>query len=452
MKKIAKLIPLMIVPFLLSSCSIISNLFNNIFSRNNNSGSNSSEEEDENKNNPKREWTLMVYMCGSNLESGVGYDGYGVNNPLGLASSDISEMLSVDNQPDDVNIVLECGGAQTWKNSQVREHKSKLSRWHIKNKKLVFDEEQTKASMGKSSTLQSFLEYSIKTYPAEKYGLFMWNHGGALDGCCFDENYSNDSLTADEIALAVKNAKNHSGLNENYKFEFITYDACLMAVDIVADNNAPHFKYMLASQESEAGEGYDYDAWLPSLYKNPKNITTQALLTKIADTFIAEQDLFAEEYPDVAYDQTQSVYDLSKVDNYKTAFNNFAAGLAGIVTTKYEWNNFASIVKDETLVKDYGESEFDIYNATGEKGVLTALADDSTYSSLSNVITDLNAAISELVVYEIHQKDTYGCGLCFAIPAKGNIYKDYFTSQCNFTTWENLCTSYGSFYSGGMGF
>ena len=158
MKKIAKLIPLMIVPFLLSSCSIISNLFNNIFSRNNNSGSNSSEEEDENKNNPKREWTLMVYMCGSNLESGVGYDGYGVNNPLGLASSDISEMLSVDNQPDDVNIVLECGGAQTWKNSQVREHKSKLSRWHIKNKKLVFDEEQTKASMGKSSTLHSFLD------------------------------------------------------------------------------------------------------------------------------------------------------------------------------------------------------------------------------------------------------------------------------------------------------
>ena len=43
----------------------------------------------------KAKYTIMVYMCGSDLES----DG-------GLASKDILEMCSPDNQPKDVNIII----------------------------------------------------------------------------------------------------------------------------------------------------------------------------------------------------------------------------------------------------------------------------------------------------------------------------------------------------------
>ena len=55
------------------------------------------------KQNNKAEWTIMIYMCGADLES--------VN---GLASSDIDEILKVSGQPDDVNIIIETGGASSW--------------------------------------------------------------------------------------------------------------------------------------------------------------------------------------------------------------------------------------------------------------------------------------------------------------------------------------------------
>ena len=48
-------------------------------------------------------WTVAVYMCGSNLESGH-YS----------ASSDIIEMLDVKTMPDSVNVIIETGGSPRW--------------------------------------------------------------------------------------------------------------------------------------------------------------------------------------------------------------------------------------------------------------------------------------------------------------------------------------------------
>ena len=53
-------------------------------------------------------WTILIYMCGADLESGSG-----------LASMDLDEILSVDNQPDDMNIVIETGGSKKWKKYNI---------------------------------------------------------------------------------------------------------------------------------------------------------------------------------------------------------------------------------------------------------------------------------------------------------------------------------------------
>ena len=67
----------------------------------------------------KDKYTIMIYMCGSDLESG--YDGYSTNtSEAGLGSADILEICSVKNQPKDVNIIIETGGAKAWKNSVSR--------------------------------------------------------------------------------------------------------------------------------------------------------------------------------------------------------------------------------------------------------------------------------------------------------------------------------------------
>ena len=59
--------------------------------------------------------------------------------------------------------------------------------------------------MGSQTTLQSFVNWGMEEYPAEKTGLVLWNHGGAFEGCCYDENYSDDALEAQEITAAMEN-------------------------------------------------------------------------------------------------------------------------------------------------------------------------------------------------------------------------------------------------------
>lgn len=66
------------------------------------------------------EYTLFIYMCGSDLES-----------RSGLATSDLSEIDSVKNQPDNINIVIEAGGASSWRTTYRNVvNKDKLSRFH----------------------------------------------------------------------------------------------------------------------------------------------------------------------------------------------------------------------------------------------------------------------------------------------------------------------------------
>lgn len=93
-------------------------------------------------------------MCGSDLESD--------SQQGGLATANLKEILSV-NLPDNVNFVIETGGASSWK-STYGISSSKLGRYEVKNKKLVLKESLSKANMGSSSTLQSFVEWGLKDW------------------------------------------------------------------------------------------------------------------------------------------------------------------------------------------------------------------------------------------------------------------------------------------------
>ena len=389
-------------------------------------------------------YTLMVYMCGSNLES----DANG-----GLASMDIEEMRSVANQPDDINIIIETGGATKWhKNviggNGVRQITYKdsnnhwvLGRYHLDSNNLYEDDLVEYSSMGASETLQSFLQWGFDNFPADKYSLILWNHGGALDGCCFDDIKSGDSLTADEVDDAVTKAKRASGIADN--LEFITYDACLMSVLEIAEMNSHNFNYMLSSQEVEGGLGYNYDAWLPDLYSNP-DIYTPTLLKKIGDTFLDEEKSLG------VGDQTQSAYDLTKMASFKTTYEAFATALAGKVTSSNSWSTFASTANG-ALRFGYDDSYGYVYDIYDMAGVLNRmLSAGTTYSSISTQINNLLNAIGELVVYNNFDKTSYiskkPCGINMFIPTSGWSVKSTYTAQSNFSKWQAFILQYGNWY------
>ena len=366
--------------------------------------------------------TVMIYMCGADLES-----------ESGLATSDLNEILSVSGQPDEVNIIVETGGANSWSKSQIPANK--LARWEIRNRQFIKKQELTYASMGLTSTLQSFMEWGFENYSSEKYGLILWNHGGAMGGVCFDERANDDSLTADEVYDAVSGAKSSKGITD--KLEWITYDACLMAVQDVAEFNSYNFNYMLCSQESEVGEGYDYDAWLPTLYNNP-GIDGGELLEVIGHTFIQSIDSM---YHSKNHDQTQSVYDLTKMSAYKSAFESIATDLNSIIGTNT--TKIKSLANLIASAREYGcdDGESNGFEVFDMKEALNKVKANSTFSSISSKVTTFYTALNDLVIYEEHGTATTGCGICIYSPwskAYPYVYGSTEYTKSNFTEWKKV--------------
>lgn len=219
------------------------------------------------KGNGKDTATIMIYICGTDLET-----------KYGMATSDINEILHGEIS-DDVNIIIETGGTSEWKNNVVKN--STNQRYKITNKGMqLIQDNMGKKSMVDHNTLTDFIKYCEKNYPADRYSLIFWDHGGgSVTGYGYDELFKGSSMTIDEISMALKNSK--------CKFDWIGFDACLMATLETAIALEPYADYMIASEEVEPGIGWHYTGWVTTLSKNP-SIATVDLGKKLIDDYVKE--------------------------------------------------------------------------------------------------------------------------------------------------------------------
>ena len=318
------------------------------------------------------EWTVLIYMCGSTLET-ESANKYVQGMPYsrcGLATCDIREIIDVPNKPDDVNIVIETGGAQTWTTNANGKYSDGYSisnqyiqRHHVENGKIVLDEGQDKIKneyMGKQSVLESFLEYGFNNYPADKTALILWNHGGGMQGACFNDTASgycvSDGLLGKEVVGAVSSAMSNCGLT-GQKLEWIGYDACMMQIQDLAEQYSPYFKYMLGSQELESGTGWDYDTWLDDLYAGK---STEAILKAAVDGFINDNGGVNDSYND----QTLSYLNLEYAASYKDAWEEFALALRNDNVVANNRTEFNELIYSTKKFSDY-TSEGIYYSGNG---------------------------------------------------------------------------------------
>ena len=198
------------------------------------------------------DWTIFVYLCGSDLES-----------EYGAASNDIEEAFAA-NSSDQIRVVYQTGGSTFWY-QDIKD--DGIERYLLENGELELVDEQPSASMGDSSTLQDFLSWGIENYPAEKMALIFWDHGsGSINGVCFDEKYDYDSLSLLDIDEALNGVYDQM----TDRFEFIGFDACLMSTVEAANMLTPYARYMFASQEIEPGSGWNYTTMLDDLVAEPQ--------------------------------------------------------------------------------------------------------------------------------------------------------------------------------------
>nr|MCR5031459.1 Clostripain family protein [Lachnospiraceae bacterium] len=181
-------------------------------------------------------WTIFVYLCGTDLESGSA-----------MATYDLEEMLSADSS-DNVRYVIQTGGTEMWYNDQVDSRV--IQRFVLQDGNMELVDEQTLEGLGLSSTLADFLTWGTAAYPSEHSGLVFWDHGGgSITGVCFDELADYDSLSLMEIDQALYSVSQTMG----DKFDFIGFDACLMGTVETAAILATYADYMYGSEETEPG-------------------------------------------------------------------------------------------------------------------------------------------------------------------------------------------------------
>ena len=276
-------------------------------------------------------WAVYWYLCGSDLETNGGF-----------ATTDLSEMMEVQ-LPENVNVVIQTGGAAVWQNDQV--DPEKLQRWLYNSEGLQLIEEQDTANMGDAQTLYEFLAFANENYPADKVAVTFWNHGGgSVGGAAFDELHGLDSLDLAEMYQAFDAV--WPADDENPALELVGFDTCLMATVDVASTFQGFAKYLVASEEVEPGNGWLYSGWLGALAENT-DMDGAALGTVICDTYYQGCEAVGTQEQ-----TTLSVTDLSKLDPLLEAYESF--GQEAFAAAAEDPGFFAELGRAAAQSENYG--------------------------------------------------------------------------------------------------
>ena len=217
--------------------------------------------------NGKDEITLMLYLCGTDLES-----------RSSMATMDLQEMINAD-IAENINLIVYTGGCKQWKNNVLSSKTNQI--WQVKDEGLVcLNENVGKQSMTDPNTLSSFIKFCAKNFPANRNALIFWDHGGgSVSGFGYDEKFaSSGSMSLAEIDKALSAG--------GVKFDFVGYDACLMATAENALMLTKHADYMIASEEVEPGIGWYYTDWLTELSEDT-SMSTLEIGKNIIDDFVS---------------------------------------------------------------------------------------------------------------------------------------------------------------------
>lgn len=228
-------------------------------------------------------------------------------------------------------------------------------RYYIKEGEIIHlnanDPTSQKMDSGDPETLISCCKWAITNFPADNFGLVLWNHGlGALDPVrariirteeLFNLNYNTQKLELDRtigyldrmISRGIcwddstgnylSNQKMDYALKtictkylKGKKFLFLGFDACLMQMIEVANIAKNYAHVMIGSQEAELGYGWNYADMLAPF--NRRNLTPD----EFVDHIIAS---YERSYEKITNDYTLSAINLDDMHHLEKNVNDIAS-------------------------------------------------------------------------------------------------------------------------------
>lgn len=268
-------------------------------------------------------WTVMVYLAAGNDLETVGIQDINEMEMVG-STKDVNIVVQMDRIPfsalDRIGLgMFDDDSNNNWTGTR-RYYITRDLNPDIIHSKLIMD--LGEKNMGDPETLMDFAQWAIQNYPAERYMLVLWNHGGgfrSLDiarDICWDFNFGfNSRITMPQLEEAMAFISGQLGK----KIDILGMDACFMAMVEVAYQIKDYAQIMIASEAIIPGDGWQYDCVLESLVVQPYQSSKQ-FATEIVHSYY-------KQYLGSGRNVTLSAVDLSQINNLANQISSLALAI-----------------------------------------------------------------------------------------------------------------------------
>ena len=289
-----------------------------------------------------------------------------VSDMPGAASTDIGEMTA-DIWSDNIQIVIQTGGATRWSNQMINPNRTQRFLYKGGEFSEVADLPLVPSSV--PDTLADFLRFCRDEYPADHTMLVFWNHGGGPFG------YGNDSIFNSSFTLAdIREALSSVYRPNNSKpaFDIIGFDACLMSCLEVTHALEGFADYYCLSEETEPGDGWDYTPFLQAMTEDP-TMSPAKVAQKVADSYT---DYYVREninFPLIQWDVTFSVIDAQKAAELYDAYCDLCK--TQLLDSIDDLGVLAEIGRCTGKATRYGGSAYNVFNTVDLGNYMDYLGD-----------------------------------------------------------------------------
>jgi methionine-rich copper-binding protein CopC len=341
----------------------------------------------------------------------------GDNNLESAAIADVNEMEVVGSRTG-LNIVVEL--------DRVSGYDTSNGNWTDTRRARIIQDQDTnnisstftsigESNMGAGQTLTDFIQWAVSTAPADNYLLVLWDHGGGLDGICWDDSNSSDCLSVAEVRQAISAAGTH--------IEVVGMDACLMSMVEMAHELSPVSDVMVGSEETEPGEGWPYDTILADLAQNT-NLTPEQVGASVVTRYGFSS----------SGSETQSAVKLSQLPALSTALDSFAqAAMASA-----EWT---AITQARNTAAGFAVTDFRDLGT-----FLETAASCATDGALRTAASNAFSVYQQTILSNSSGPGKGGTGMTVYLPEQGTTVRgDYTAANFAFladTAWEDFLVAY----------
>lgn len=362
-------------------------------------------------------WTIMVFLNGDNdLEA--------------MVPGDLNEMEAANLPASGTNVVTMVDRHPSYDTSEGDWSDTRYGRIRRDSNTDSVTSPLTsigEQDMGSRATLVNLINRGIRDYPAQNYGLIVWDHGGGLSGTSWDET-SNSHLSVRDIAQAIRDSNAPNDL-----IDFVGFDTCLQGMVEQTMDLQRNASVVVASEEVVPGTGWSYTAWLNRLAANP-TMSPRDLAAAAVETY---GDYYGS-FDDPDSPPTMSATETRAYPELATRLNAFISASSSATTA--DWG---AIIEARAAAPTFGKMDDDRDLRTFMNGIVEKASTPALVTAARGVVQAIDSA-----VISNFARGPNRTGLSIYLPAPGAALNSDYTasnySYLNTVRWTSFLSAMSS--------